>query len=281
MFFRIPEIQPYGVFSIIGIITVLIYACVASKKVNIAIEDFFICFGYSAGFGFAFAKIFYLLINAKFIKFSRLFLDYQYLKSLIMGGFVFYGGVIGVLIALLLVRHIHKIDAFYIANIISPSFPLAHAFGRVGCYYAGCCFGIPVNPNYWHVTYQSPFHPARGIPLLPIQLIEALMDVFLFIALTAYLIYLSKNNKLSKMMSNGDLDRLSIHSVFEYRIFTLYIFSYSIVRVFIEFFRYDAERGFLFHLSTSQIISLVLIGVITFAFYHEHRNKNISSRKAN
>lgn len=236
-------------------------------------EDFFICFGYSLGFGFIFAKIFYILINAKRIDFSRFFLDYDYMLSYMRGGFVFYGGLIGVLIAFLFVYHIHKINSLYIANFIAPIFPLAHAFGRIGCYYAGCCFGMPVTPDCWHVIYQSPLHPAKNIPLLPIQLIEAFLNTLLFIALSLYLIYMLKHKRINILSANEALQKLSLHSVVEYRLLFLYILGYSILRFFIEFFRYDMERGFILYLSTSQIISLIFIIILLFAFILNIKSK--------
>lgn len=272
MLFRWPEIQPYGVLSIIGIGVIILYSYIVLRRVNIAIEDFFLCFGYAAGFGFAFAKIFYLVLSAKYIDFSRLLSDYHYLLSFVRGGFVFYGGLLGVIIAIVFVHYVHKIDSLYIANMIAPSFPLAHAFGRIGCYYAGCCFGIPVRPNFWHVTYTSPFHPASGLPLLPIQLIEAFTNVLLFIGLASYFFYLLKHKRIHPPHTDENTYAFGLHSVVEYRLFALYVFGYAIIRFFVEFFRYDAERGVFFHLSTSQIISLILIFSLSFAFYHEHKN---------
>ncbi len=49
--------------------------------------------------------------------------------------------------------------------------PLGHAFGRIGCFFAGCCYGISWKHGFvYHSTVG--FTPI-GVPLLPIQLIEA------------------------------------------------------------------------------------------------------------
>ena len=58
--------------------------------------------------------------------------------------------------------------------------PLWHAFGRLGCFMAGCCFGRP-STLPWAVTFRDPRSLVDtalvGVPLHPTQLYEALGDL--------------------------------------------------------------------------------------------------------
>ena len=114
---------------------------------------------------------------------------------------------------------------------------LGHAFGRIGCFFAGC-YGI----SWKHgVVYHSTvgFTPI-GVPLLPIQLIEAGTLLVLF-AVQLFL-FLHRH-------------RIGRNTVF-------YFFAYPAVRFVLAFFRSDAERGKLLGSSTSQWGSVLIIGIL-------------------
>ncbi|MBR6407492.1 MAG: prolipoprotein diacylglyceryl transferase [Clostridia bacterium] len=156
------------------------------------------------------------------------------LVQLIFGGSVYYGGLItGMLGGYIYLRH-KKIRIAPYADIGAIGIPLFHFFGRVGCFLSGCCYGIPWSSGvtYHHALVDS----ANGIPRFPVQLVEAVLNLALFILL---LVLFKKQKAKGKLLA-------------------LYLIIYPFYRFMLEFLRDDGYRGFLFGLSTSQIISVLL-----------------------
>lgn len=154
-----------------------------------------------------------------------------FLEKYLYSGLVFYGGLYDCLLALLCYCRANRLDISVLCPYL-PAIPLFHAFGRIGCFCMGCCYGI-VSVHGIRFT-QSQIAP-NGIPLIPVQLIEAAAELLIFVVLVCL---------LKKRPSTG-------------QVFGLYLLLYGIVRFFLEFLRGDQYRGFLFALSISQIISLV------------------------
>ena len=85
---------------------------------------------------------------------------------LFTNGFVFYGGLIGAVLAMWWYTHHFKMDFWQSVELLIPSVPLVHAFGRIGCFCGGCCYGIPFDPPIGIAFTNSPVAP-NGIPLFP------------------------------------------------------------------------------------------------------------------
>ena len=233
------SIPMYSVMIITGLILGNIFAYIVIKKRKLVLEDFIVLEAYGLAFGMLGAKLLYLLININSIEWSRLF-EKDYFIPLMQGGFVFYGGLFGGVVGIFIAKVIHKINAKeYFADLIF-CVPLVHGFGRVGCYFAGCCYGVPYN-GYMSVRYHNIPYSLCDINLFPIQLVEA---IGLFIL--ALVFYIIINRKQSSM-----------------KYVYLYFFSYSILRFIIEIFRYDAQRGKIGIFSTSQWISIAIIIIMS------------------
>jgi len=58
-------------------------------------------------------------------------------------GFVFYGGLAAGAAAFFFYCRSHKLDFLMTADHFAPALALAHGFGRLGCFLAGCCYGRP------------------------------------------------------------------------------------------------------------------------------------------
>ena len=157
----------------------------------------------------------------------------------IFGGNVFYGGLIGGLITGMLLTKKFKVDKALLADVTAMVIPLFHGFGRIGCFLAGCCYGIESKIGF--VYHHSENALANGVSRFPIQLVESGCNFILFFIL--YRLYKKDNHK-------GYL----LH---------IYFYAYPAIRFIDEFFRGDSYRGFLFGLSTSQIISILLIIINT------------------
>ncbi|OGP52636.1 MAG: prolipoprotein diacylglyceryl transferase [Deltaproteobacteria bacterium RBG_13_52_11] len=156
------------------------------------------------------------------------------------GGLVFYGGLVpAAAIGIWYIKRL-GLPLWQVADIFAPSVAISHAFGRIGCFFAGCCYGeacaLP-----WAVTFTDPRSLApQGIPLHPTQLYSSLS----LFALFAFLVLLRKRKTF-----HGEL-------------LWLYILCYSIGRFFLEFLRGDPRGNVLGGLlSTAQAISIPLAGI--------------------
>jgi phosphatidylglycerol:prolipoprotein diacylglycerol transferase len=168
------------------------------------------------------------------------------------GGLVFYGGLLAAVpVGIWYVRK-HKLPIWKTADIIAPYAALGHAFGRIGCFFAGCCYGSPCHgPICITFTDTNSLAPL-GIPLYPTQLMESAGELLIF----------------------GILILLRRHKKYDGQLFWFYPLFYSIVRFNIEYFRGDAERGVYFGgmVSTSQIIAVLLFAFSLFMLWKLKQN---------
>lgn len=145
------------------------------------------------------------------------------------GGFVFYGGALGALLASLLVLKIQKLSFATWADFYAPQFALGYGLGRISCFLAGCCFGKSLD-SFWAIEGR---HPTQ------------LYAVFFELAVYVFLIRFEKQKLKSR---------------FPGEIFTLWVFCHSIGRITMEFFRDDFRGSLILNLSISTWISLILMG---------------------
>lgn len=97
------------------------------------------------------------------------------------GGLVFYGGVgAGVIIAVLLARR-WSLPLLPMIDCFGPALALGQAFGRIGCFLAGCCFGLPWEGGVCAVAFTDPHTLAPpGIELHPTQLYSSISLFVIF-----------------------------------------------------------------------------------------------------
>ncbi len=219
---------------VIGGLIANIIAVAILKKKKMDINDFIILESFGLLGAFIGAKLLYILVSANDIQWSRI-TEWSYLKSIMQGGFVFYGGFIGGIIMSFIACRIFKINFLSYANEVVFLIPLAHAFGRVGCFMAGCCYGIPYDGPFSVVFPENSF-AIHGAKLFPVQLFEAVGLVFVSIILL-----------LSKKV---------LHNKYQIE---LYFIIYGCLRFVTEAYRYDAARGVFWGLSTSRWISILMI----------------------
>ncbi len=162
------------------------------------------------------------------------------------GGLVFSGAIIfGSLAGLLYLRSKQQpildwLDCF------APGIALGQTVGRIGCFFAGCCYGKPTDLP-WGVTFRNTDSLAPLFQSLhPTQLYHSLAG------LVTFLILLVAGN----------------HIKTEGRITGLFLILFSAFRFIIEFFRAD-YRGELGPLSMTQCITLVFfaIGIYLLSIY--------------
>jgi phosphatidylglycerol:prolipoprotein diacylglycerol transferase len=167
--------------------------------------------------------------------------DPRELITLARSGGVFYGGLIlAVIVALWYIRKI-RLPLWTTCDVFAPGIALGHVVGRLGCFFAGCCYGKPTTVP-WAVTFTDPFAAANtgtplNVPLHPTQLYEAGAEALILIVLLA-----TENRGRP----------------YPGRTFWLYMLLYAISRFIIENYRAD-PRGSVGPFSTSQFISLILV----------------------
>ena len=143
-----------------------------------------------------------------------------------------------------------KLQYNIFADIATIIIPLFHFFGRIGCFLVGCCFGVESHIGF---TFEnSPLEVANHVHRFPIQLVEATYNLCLFIILY---------NLLKRSKLKGKL-------------LGLYLILYPVGRFIFEFFRGDEYRGFLFGLSTSQIISIILLFIGIYILTKKEKNSS-------
>ena len=151
------------------------------------------------------------------------------------GGMVFYGGLAGAVAGAWGAARYFRLRLADFFPVLAPAIPLAHAVGRVGCFCAGCCYGVELDPPWGVSVPASPAGP--GGVRFPVQLWEAGAEL----ALCAFLLWYAP-----RAARPGHVLRA-------------YLLAYAPLRFVLEFFRGDLVRGFLGPLSTSQWFSLAAL----------------------
>ena len=241
-------IDMYALMIFIGVIACFFLYWKYKQKYKISdkytFDNFFLaCVSIAVGLGFA--VLFQLIFDA--------------IKGEVRGtAMTFYGGLFGgigtFLLGYWLVIKKKYPNEKFTKNIvpIAPScITIAHAFGRVGCFMAGCCYGKQTN-SFIGLTF-----PGMNHPVYPTQLIEAL-----FLFLLALLLFMLAMKKQS--------------------IFTLsiYLLSYGVFRFLIEFLRGDVRGELILSLSPSQFISIIaIISSIIIYFIFKKKYSNLDTTK--
>ncbi len=156
-------------------------------------------------------------------------------------GFVFYGGFILATLAAVIYTRRKRLPLAKVLDIFSPSLALGHAFGRMGCFFNGCCYGKPCSLP-WAVTFPPP-HIMAGIPLHPTEVYEALGNLTIF----------------------GGLSLFYRRKRFDGQVWWFYVLSYGVLRLAVEFFRGDYETFYFGVLTIGQIVAITMIVVASLA----------------
>lgn len=247
------EIGSYALFSFVGIFAAVVVAMRLAKKIKIEFEDIILMVLVVVGGTLVGGHLLYAITNIdKIIKYSVIIAQkikigefkpiyIIYVLTECFGGMVFYGGFIGASIALYIYIRSSKLgNKKEMMDIYAVSVPLFHAFGRIGCFFGGCCYGV--ESKFGFIAENILLPEMSGVRRFPISLLESLFNFLLF----SFLLYLFKNN-----FKKG-------------RLIFVYMPVYAVGRFIFEFFRGDEIRGIFLHLSTSQWISIILfvVGVI-------------------
>ena len=225
------NVHMYGVMIAVGLLCAFGVLFFYSKRLNVTSN--FVDF------------IFYVAVGAIVLGFGAATLVqafYNWLENPDAGfkigeGFTFLGGLIGGAAVFLTLyfafRKKFNNGLWQIMPAIPCAIYIAHGFGRIGCFFAGCCYGIKND------TFGVKF-PNIADKVLPTQLYEAAF-LFIMFGITSYLVLKKK---------------------FKYNL-SLYLVAYGVFRFLIEFIRGDDRGKFIGALSPSQFwsIGMVLLGI--------------------
>lgn len=131
------------------------------------------------------------------------------------GGLVFYGGLIGAIIAGSIYIRWKKLPLWKTADVLAPSIALGSVFGRIGCWLNGCCYGRACSLP-WAIHFPAD-HATGGLPVHPTEIYDALLNLLLYFGLAW----------------------LFRHKKFDGQIFATYLIGYAICRSIVEYFRGD------------------------------------------
>ncbi|MBQ8393004.1 MAG: prolipoprotein diacylglyceryl transferase [Clostridia bacterium] len=234
------NVHMYGIMIGIGLAAgfiILAYYC-KKKHINEKFSDFLFFNGVSAVFlGFMSASLFQSVYN---------YIENPERGFKLGGSMTFLGGLIGGVVFFLIVyafmRKRYTTRLFEILSIVPCVITIAHGFGRIGCFFAGCCYGKPTD-SFLGVKFPHLSHTVH-----PTQLYEA---AFLFILFGIFTFLLFKYDFK--------------HS------FSVYLIAYGTFRFLLEYLRGDHRGELLGFISPSQTWSfcMVLIG-IALIFFVKH-----------
>ena len=155
-----------------------------------------------------------------------------------IGGLTFIGGLIcGVgffLIIYFIFRKKYNDTLLKIMPIVGSCVTIAHGMGRIGCFFAGCCYGKETDSIF---GVHFPHGAASTLDKVhPTQLYEAIFLLVLFAVLTF----------------------LAFKCEFKYNM-SIYLVAYGIFRFINEYFRGDARGELLGFMTPSQFWSVVMV----------------------
>ena len=276
--FRIPflnlPVHTYGALYVLGLLVGMFVAYRQAKldgKYHNDVSDF----GFWALLGALIgARILFIVVEANYYFVENPFtqipgtgISIPTVLALWKGGFVFWGGALGGIVALVFFCKKRNIPMAAFADYCAPALALGHAIGRIGCVAGGCCFGYatyhldqagkviadtPFALSFpeGSIAYGSLYAQSQGkilelmqqlgttLPLFPVQILESVLNVAIFFILMALIPVKRAHGQLA----------------------LIYFILYSIMRSFTETFRGDSARGFVIDnlFSTSQFISLIM-----------------------
>lgn len=222
------EVTYYGFLIAVGMALGVFVACKNAKFRGFKSDDIIILACYVLPLAVIGAKLYYLTFSGQPFSFWDIFKIWE-------AGLAIYGGVIGGALGLVIYCLIHKKNILDMCDIAAPSLILGQAIGRIGCYFAGCCYGIEVtDPSLTWFPLSTFVHGGWHLSTF---FYESIWDFATFLLL---ILLLRKN----KVRQRGT-------------IVALYFIIYGIGRAWIEALRGDSL--YLGAIKVSQLLSILLI----------------------
>lgn len=226
------NIPSYGLCMTFGLALSYTIAYVRSKKCKLDSNNLIIISAAAIGVGLLCAKIMYIVVTYSPSQIIQMLSNSPEIL-IAQGGLVFYGGLIGGVMAAYTAAKLLKESIDKVIFSVVPCIPLGHAFGRFGCLLAGCCYGF----EYSGIGSVPLIIDGRLVETFPVQIVEAVFNLILFVVL----LLAARRLKKSALL------------------LLIYLYSYAFIRFCLEFFRGDLIRGVFCGLSTSQWLCIAIV----------------------
>lgn len=244
----IVHIHVYGIMVALGLCAAVIISAYRAKKNQLNEDLIYTILTMSLIGGFIGTRLlFYLTVLPDIVEDPSILWNFS-------NGYVVYGGIIGGVLANVIYFKVTKKEFLPYFDLVMPQVALAQGIGRIGCFFAGCCYGSETDLPIGFTYHTSDFAPT-GVSLIPTQLISCVGDLIIFVVLLLY---------AKRKEAKGTVG-------------ALYLMLYSAGRFFIEFLRGDEERGSIGVFSVSQVIAIVLFfgGVLLYVIFAKRGQSQI------
>lgn len=246
------EISMYAVFATVGILVSGFAFCRYVDKKGYDDNDAIVFMLIVAAGVLLGGHILYTLTNLDklyMLTEVKSFKEFLTTLSLVSGGSVFYGGLMGGILAGGIFIKLKRLPRDIYLDGCALLAPLFHGFARIGCFFAGCCYGI--ESEFGFAAQNNELTGIGSVRRFPVQLLESLENF----TVALVMLLLIKKKKLGSYL------------------FYIYLIIYSILRFINEFLRGDEIRGFVLGLSTSQFISIIIFAVVGAALIIKKQNR--------
>lgn len=223
-------IHTYGFFIALAVLAGMVVARHEALRLGINADKVMDVFFYVVVAAIVGSRLFYVVTNLEFFKSAPL--DVFKIWN---GGLVFYGGFISALIVVVIYLKINPLPLGKMADITAIALPLGQTLGRIGCFFAGCCYGKACHQP-WGIIFKNPDSLAPlYVQVHPTQLYSAASNFLIFLLIFSF----------------------RRHKKFDGQLFWIYVATYGITRSIIEIFRGDDRGVMILHtFSISQAIGL-------------------------
>lgn len=226
---------PYIFFITIAVVLASSCYIILILKYNYEVHKYTVIFLLSSIGLLVGAKLFGFLTGTYIAISTKENINIETLKNT---GIVYYGGLIGFILTFTILCRVkdHRIE-HKLLDIISVCIPLFHSCARIGCYFAGCCYGVESNLCISMMYTNKIDGVIVTVKRIPIQIIESSINFIIFFTL----LYLLLTRR------------------FDEHLLLIYAFTYAVIRIVLELFRGDIVRGVWNSISFSQVCSIVII----------------------
>jgi phosphatidylglycerol:prolipoprotein diacylglycerol transferase len=228
----------YGFLFALGVVAAWIWFMRRARGLGLPEDRLFNLTFYSVLAGILGAKLLLIVVDWR----TYLAHPAEILGTLRSAG-VLMGGVLAGTLTFIYYCRRHDLPLWPLADAIVAPLVLAQAMGRLGCFSAGCCWGVPLDAtNRLAVTFTDAQARAQtGVPLDVALFPSQLLEMFYDLALVVLLSVLWRR----RLKPSGT-------------VFWIYVLLYGVGRGTIEFWRGDVHRGVYFggFASTSQLIAV-------------------------
>jgi phosphatidylglycerol:prolipoprotein diacylglycerol transferase len=247
-------VHTYGVFIAIAVLAAMIISRYEAKRLGVDPDKIVDACFYVIIAAIVGSRILYIFTNLEFFLEAPL-----EMFKIWNGGLVFYGGFIGALVVVVIYLKVYRLPLGKSADIAALALPMGHFFGRIGCLFAGCCYG-KICSYPWAISFRHPDSLAPlYVQLHPTQLYSAGSNFFIFIVILI----------------------LRRFKQYDGQLFWIYFAMYGINRSVIELFRGDFRGTTFFNIfSISQGIgisftAIAIIMLIVLGRKHSSSLKNV------